>query len=103
MTFFAFRLEDPDSDETKEFVDKQSELTDSVLAVCDLREKLRQQITALYDHPRYDTPFRRGNRYFYFHNTGLQAQRVLYVQVLTGIGNVGIFICWIGLIFIVGL
>ncbi|XP_020273260.1 prolyl endopeptidase-like isoform X2 [Asparagus officinalis] len=73
-------LEDPDSEETKEFVDKQSELTDSVLAVCDLREKLRQQITALYDHPRYDTPFKRGNRYFYFHNTGLQAQRVLYVQ-----------------------
>lgn len=73
-------LEDPDSEETKEFVDKQSTLTDSVLAVCDLRDKLRQQITELYDHPRYDTPFRRGNRYFYFHNTGLQAQSVLYIQ-----------------------
>lgn len=76
------RLEDPDSEETKEFVDKQSTLTDSVLAVCDVRDKIRRQITALYDHPRYDTPFKRGNRYFYFHNTGLQAQSVLYVQVL---------------------
>lgn len=32
------------------------------------------------DHPRYDTPFRRGEKYFYSHNTGLQAQSVLFVQ-----------------------
>ena len=76
-----FRLEDPDSQETKEFVNKQVELTQSVLQVCDTREKLREKITKLFDHPRYDPPFRRRNKFFYFHNTGLQAQNVLYVQV----------------------
>lgn len=76
-----FRLEDPDSEETKEFVQKQVELTKSVLEKCETREKLHEKITKLFDHPRYDPPFRRGNKYFYFHNTGLQAQSVLYVQV----------------------
>lgn len=81
IDFLLFRLEDPDAEATKEFVNKQVELTQSVLAACDTREKLYEKITKLFDHPRYDPPFRRGNKYFYFHNTGLQAQNILYVQV----------------------
>ncbi|KAG1355374.1 prolyl endopeptidase [Cocos nucifera] len=73
-------LEDPDSEEVRQFVEKQVALTDSVLAKCGERERLRRQITTLFDHPRYDTPFKRGGKYFFFHNTGLQAQSVLYVQ-----------------------
>ncbi|CAD5175881.1 unnamed protein product [Musa acuminata subsp. malaccensis] len=73
-------LEDPESEEVKEFVERQARLTDSVLEKCEERERLRRRITALHDHPRYDTPFKRGGKYFYFHNTGLQAQSVLYVQ-----------------------
>nr|POE58059.1 prolyl endopeptidase [Quercus suber] len=73
-------LEDPDAEEVKEFVQKQVKLTESVLEKCETRGKLREKITKLFDHPRYDAPFRRGDKYFYFHNTGLQAQSVLYVQ-----------------------
>ncbi|KAG8632267.1 hypothetical protein MANES_18G007901v8 [Manihot esculenta] len=73
-------LEDPDSGEVKQFVQEQVRLTESVLKSCDAREKLRDKITKLFDHPRYDVPFKRGDKYFYFHNTGLQAQNVLYVQ-----------------------
>ncbi|XP_022133468.1 prolyl endopeptidase-like [Momordica charantia] len=73
-------LEDPDAEEVKEFVQKQVKLTESVLQKCESREKLRAKITELFDHPRYEPPFKRGNKYFYFHNTGLQAQSVLYVQ-----------------------
>ncbi|CAL9753293.1 unnamed protein product [Musa acuminata subsp. burmannicoides] len=73
-------LEDPDAEEVKEFVERQAALTDSVLARCEERERLRRQITALFDHPRYSTPFKRGGKYFYYHNTGLQAQSVFYVQ-----------------------
>ncbi|KAJ4835002.1 hypothetical protein Tsubulata_922882 [Turnera subulata] len=70
-------LEDPDAEEVKKFV----KLTDSVLEECDAREKLREKITKLIDHPRYDAPFKEGDdKYFYFHNTGLQAQNVLHVQ-----------------------
>ncbi|CAD5317337.1 unnamed protein product [Arabidopsis thaliana] len=73
-------LEDPDAEEVKEFVQSQVKLTDSVLEKCETKEKLRQNITKLIDHPRYDSPFRQGDKYFYFHNTGLQAQSVLYMQ-----------------------
>lgn len=76
-----FRLEDPDAQEVKEFVKKQVSLTDSVLRTCDTRENLRETITKLFDNPRFDAPFRLGDKYFFFHNTGLQAQKVLYVQV----------------------
>lgn len=76
------RLENPDSEETKAFVEAQVALTGSVLAECGERGRLRDQITKLFDHPRYQTPFKRGGKYFYFHNSGLQAQSVLYVQVM---------------------
>lgn len=60
---------------------KQVNLTESVLEKCETREKLHDALTKLYDYPRYDVPFWRGDKYFYFHNTGLQPQRVLYMQV----------------------
>ncbi|GAU24927.1 hypothetical protein TSUD_311620 [Trifolium subterraneum] len=70
----------PDAEEVKEFVEKQVQLTNSVIQKCETRSKLNETITKLFDHPRYDAPFRRGNKYFYFHNTGLQPQDILYVQ-----------------------
>ncbi|XXG71841.1 hypothetical protein AAC387_Pa07g1073 [Persea americana] len=73
-------LEDPDADEVKEFVEKQVNLTQSLLDTCETREKLRSHITTLFDHPRFEIPFKKGGKYFYFHNTGLQAQSVLYMQ-----------------------
>uniref|UniRef100_A0A0E0LYL8 Prolyl endopeptidase n=1 Tax=Oryza punctata TaxID=4537 RepID=A0A0E0LYL8_ORYPU len=73
-------LEDPDSEDTKEFVASQAELAESVLAGCADRDNLRREATRLFDHPRHGAPFRRGDKYFYFHNSGLQAQSVLYVQ-----------------------
>lgn len=73
-------LEDPDAEEVKEFVEKQVQLTNSVIQQCETRSKLNETITKLFDHPRYDAPFRRADKYFYFHNTGLQAQDILYVQ-----------------------
>jgi len=75
-------LENPDAEQVKEFVQKQAVLTDSVLKTCDCRAKLVDTIKKVFDHPRYTAPFKRGaNHYFYFHNTGLQPQTVLYVQV----------------------
>ncbi|KAK1419720.1 hypothetical protein QVD17_29001 [Tagetes erecta] len=73
-------LEDPESEEVKEFVEKQKNVAESVLSNCDTREKLRASINMSFDYPRYGCPFRRGNKYFYFHNPGLAPHRVLYMQ-----------------------
>nr|XP_043606683.1 prolyl endopeptidase-like [Erigeron canadensis] len=73
-------LEDPDSEEVKQFVKKQMKLTESVLKDCDLRDKLRDKLTKSFDYPRYGCPFRKGYKYFYFHNPGLCPHPILYMQ-----------------------
>ncbi|KAK3751996.1 hypothetical protein QZH41_010963 [Actinostola sp. cb2023] len=73
-------LEDPDSDETKEFVKAQNEITVSYLADCDVRDRFKNRLTELWDYPKYGCPFKEGSKYFYFYNSGLQNQSVMYVQ-----------------------
>ncbi|MFL5604516.1 MAG: prolyl oligopeptidase family serine peptidase, partial [Gemmatimonadaceae bacterium] len=38
------------------------------------------RMTQLWNYARYSAPFKENGRYFYFQNTGLQNQSVLYVQ-----------------------
>ena len=72
-------LEDAASEETIAWVDAQNAITRSYLDG-PVRDSLIARLTQLYDFPRTGVPFRRGRRYFYTHNTGLQDQPVLYVQ-----------------------
>lgn len=73
-------LEDPESQETKSFIEQQSTLTSTVLKRCESREKLRSTITDLTDHPRYSPPYQRADKLFYYHNSGLQQQDIFCVQ-----------------------
>lgn len=73
-------MEELESEEVKEFVGAQAAVADAVLATCDHRGRLRGQLTALLDHPRYRAPFKRAGAYFYFHNPGLLPHSALYVQ-----------------------
>ncbi|KAK9792686.1 hypothetical protein WJX73_000704 [Symbiochloris irregularis] len=73
-------LEDPDSEETRSFVSAQNALTSKVLESCETRDKFSGLMKQLFDYPRYGCPFKRGSRYYYSHNSGLQAQNVIYTQ-----------------------
>uniref|UniRef100_A0A8C3AYJ7 Prolyl endopeptidase n=1 Tax=Cyclopterus lumpus TaxID=8103 RepID=A0A8C3AYJ7_CYCLU len=73
-------LEDSDGAETTAFVEEQNKLTMPYLEQCAVRAQFHQRLTELYDYPKYSCPYKRGKRYFYFHNKGLQNQDVLYVQ-----------------------
>jgi prolyl oligopeptidase len=78
-------LEDPDSPETRIWIDGQNRVTEAYLSQIPAREAIRRRLTALWDYPKYGAPFHKGERYFFFKNDGLQNQSVLYTQEsLTG-------------------
>ncbi|MCC5645068.1 prolyl oligopeptidase family serine peptidase [Nostoc sp. CHAB 5824] len=71
-------LEDPDSEETRAWIEAQNQVTFSYLSEIPTREKIKQRLTKLWDYEKYGIPFKEGERYFYFKNDGLQNQSVLY-------------------------
>src|ERR1700752_4417476 len=82
-------MEDVDSAELKTWIDAENELTQSYLAQIPVRKAMQRRLMELINFERYTAPVRRGTRYFYSHNSGLQNQNVLYWQEgLTGQPNV---------------
>eukprot|EP00741_Cyanophora_paradoxa_P022561 tig00000248_g21786.t1 len=74
-------LEDPDSAETKEWVDAQNKVSFEFLEkYCTSRVNLKKKFEAMYNYDKFSCPFRRGKRIFFSKMTGLQNQPVLYVQ-----------------------
>ncbi|MCC5648957.1 prolyl oligopeptidase family serine peptidase [Nostoc sp. XA013] len=71
-------LEDPDSEETRTWIEAQNQITFGYLSEIPTREKIKQRLTKLWDYEKYGIPFKEGERYFYFKNDGLQNQSVLY-------------------------
>src|SRR5881296_2896295 len=73
-------LEDPDSPESRAWIEAQNRLTEAYLAEIPARSTIREGLTKLWNYPKYGMPFRKGRRYFFFKNDGLQNQSVLYKQ-----------------------
>ncbi|MDJ0511547.1 MAG: prolyl oligopeptidase family serine peptidase [Crocosphaera sp.] len=71
-------LENPDSEDTKTWIAAQNKLTFDYLSTIEARDKIKQRLTKLWDYEKYGIPFKKGERYFYFKNDGLQNQSVLY-------------------------
>jgi prolyl oligopeptidase len=73
-------MEDVDSVELKTWIDAENEVTQTYLAKVPVRETMQRRLMELINFERYSAPERRGTRYFYSHNSGLQNQSVLYWQ-----------------------
>jgi prolyl oligopeptidase len=71
-------LEDPNSPETQAWVAAQNQVTFGYLHSLSTVEPIKQRLTELWNYERYSAPFKRGGRYFYYKNNGLQNQSVLY-------------------------
>ncbi|WP_375771637.1 prolyl oligopeptidase family serine peptidase [Archangium gephyra] len=71
-------LENPDSPESRQWIEAQNQLAFGYLEKIPLRAQLKQRMTELWDYEKYGVPWREGNRYFFNRNNGLQAQSVLY-------------------------
>ena len=72
-------LEDPDSGETRAWVEAQNALTRSMLDGA-ARDTLVEELTRLFDYPRTLAALRRKEWYFFSRNPGRLNQPILYVQ-----------------------
>ena len=73
-------LEDQNGARTAEWVQAQNGVTYPYLNALPEREGIRKRLTELWNYERFSAPFKEGGQYFYYRNSGLQNQSVLYVQ-----------------------
>ncbi len=73
-------LENDTTAETAAWVKAQNEVTFGYLSKIPFRDKLKSRITELVNYPKYGSPFRAGEYYFFSKNDGLQNQSVVYYQ-----------------------
>ena len=66
--------------EVANWVAEENKVTDGFLQTLPLRDWFKQRMTALYDYERFGLPVKKGGRYFYTHNSGLQNQSVLFFR-----------------------
>jgi len=73
-------LENDNSDETKDWVQKQNRVTFEYLEKIPYREKIKERLTTLWNFPRQTAQFKKGKYFFLYANDGLQNQNILYYQ-----------------------
>jgi prolyl oligopeptidase len=74
-------LEDDRSAETAAWVEAQNEVTQSHLANIPFRKAIAERLSTLMDYEKFSRPFKAGNYTYYYRNTGLQNQSVLYREI----------------------
>ena len=77
-------LEDDTSAETKAWVKAENEVTQKYLKEIPFRDKIRKRLQALWNYERYSAPSKEGKYTYFYKNTGLQNQSVLYRQLDNG-------------------
>jgi len=73
-------MEDDNSPETAAWVKAQNKVTDHYLSQIPFRNQIRERLTDIWNYPRYSTPMKKGDYYYFFKNDGLQNQSVFYRQ-----------------------
>jgi len=73
-------LEDDNSEETKAWVQAQNKVTFDYLATLPQRDKIKKRLEQLWNYPRYSSPSKKNEYYYFYKNDGLQNQSVLYRQ-----------------------
>jgi prolyl oligopeptidase len=78
-------MEDQNSDEIKQWVDKENAVTNEYLSKINFRQQWLARLAEISNYQRFTTPFRVKEYYYFSKNDGLQNQSVLYRQKgLTG-------------------
>lgn len=84
-TYFGVAVPDPyrwmENDTTKavaDWVKAENEVTNSYLSRINYRDAVKDRLLELNNYEKLSSPFRQGEYYYFYKNTGLQNQSVLY-------------------------
>ena len=87
-TYFGTKVADPyrwlendQAADTKAWVQEENKVTQDYLSKIPFRESIRQRLTKLWNYERYSRPTLTGDYLYFFVNTGLKNQAVLYRQL----------------------
>lgn len=72
-------LENPDSEETKQWVEAIGEQCDTYFSQTNTKEGDQKSLEKLFDYPKFFVPKKVNNRLFFQRNEGLQNQAILYM------------------------
>ncbi|MBN2747436.1 MAG: S9 family peptidase [Bacteroidales bacterium] len=71
-------LEDDNSEQTAAWVDAENAVTNKYLDAIPFREDMRKRLETLWNYPKFGTPFKKGDFWYFYKNDGMQAQYVIY-------------------------
>jgi len=78
-------LENDTASDVIDWVNEENKITQNYLGQIPYRAKIKNRLTEIWDFPKYSSPFKEGDWYYFFKNEGLQNQSNLYRQKgLTG-------------------
>lgn len=77
-------LEDDRSAETGAWVKEENEVTQNYLSQIPFRDAINKRLTAILNYEKYSAPSKHGKWIYYYKNTGLQNQSVIYRELITG-------------------
>ena len=73
-------LENDTTAETGAWVDAQNEVTYGYLNSISSRKKIRDRYEELYNYEKVSSPYKVGDNYFFYKNSGLQNQSVIFIK-----------------------
>ncbi|MET0635414.1 MAG: prolyl oligopeptidase family serine peptidase [Chitinophagaceae bacterium] len=73
-------LEDDNAEATKAWVKEENTVTFDYLKTIPFRKEVRSRLEELWNYPKYSSPFKKGDYYYFFKNDGLQNQAIFYRQ-----------------------
>ena len=75
-------LENDTSDATAAWIEAQNKVTAKYLEAIPFHRKLLKRITTLSDYERIGLPVKKGNKYYFTKNNGLQNQIVMIILIV---------------------
>lgn len=73
-------LEDDNAEATRSWVKEENKVTFGYLATIPFRDKVKKRLEQLWNYPKYSSPFKKADHYYFFKNDGLQNQAIMYRQ-----------------------